>query len=126
MEVIQVQIIGALFHKFQVAAGEGGGHDGQLQAVVAGLAAELGHVGVVIHQLIGVQVEAGVSGPLGGVVELGDGGIGLLKALLAVAVAGDVGQALGAVDVGNLVSFLTISSLARWVVQPKRMSVKGS
>lgn len=101
MEVIQVQIIGALFHKFQVAAGEGGGHDGQLQAVVAGLAAELGHVGVVIHQLIGVQVEAGVSGPLGGVVELGDGGVGLLKALLAVAVAGDVGQALGAVDVGE-------------------------
>ena len=74
---------------------------GQLQAVVAGLAAELGHVGVVIHQLIGVQVEAGVSGPLGGVVELGDGGVGLLKALLAVAVAGDVGQALGAVDVGE-------------------------
>ena len=36
VEVIQVQIIGALFHKFQVAAGEGGGHDGQLQPSLRG------------------------------------------------------------------------------------------
>ena len=58
-----------------------GGDNGEIQPVVPGLAAELVHIGVVVYQLVGVQVVAGIGGVLGGVVQLGDRALRLGKPL---------------------------------------------